>query len=232
MRGVMYRGDVCPLLVNKKHLLGQTMIFNETTIGRKLVEHNSKSKSNFSRSAYLLVLLIAVAIASGAVRSEERPLPHRKGPPPFTSSNVPHVQIGVEPVPEVDAELLRRVSALPKVDIRPTIVSLPGAKGLWLLDDIPLVRPEVIVRGREFAHIHPDGSLHASLPPQRAQEAVDAGWAVWHPWAKKREGWEGFVMLYTPQSMYELEVTFQLIVDGYNYVTGKNVVAKDYGKEA
>lgn len=193
--------------------------------------HDSESKSNFSTNAYLLVTLVTVAIARGAVQAEERSLPQRIGPPPYTSSHVPHVQVGVEPVPQVDAELLRRVSALPKVDIRPTIVSLPGAKGIWLLEDIPLVRPEVIVRGREFAHIHPDGSLHASLPPQRAQEAVDAGWAVWHPWAKKREGWEGFVMLYTPQSMEELEVTFQLIVDGYNYVTGKNVLANDYGRE-
>ena len=153
------------------------------------------------------------------------PLPQRMSPLPYTSSHVPHVQVGVEPVPGVDAELLRRVSALPKVDIRPTVVSLPGAKGLWLLEDIPLVRPQVIVRGREFAHIHPDGSLHASLPPQRAQEAVNAGWAIWHPWAKKRAGWEGFVMLYTPLSMEELEVTFQLIVDSYNFVTGQEIQA-------
>lgn len=147
---------------------------------------------------------------------------------PHTSSHVPHVQVGVEPVPEVDAELLRRVSALPAVDIRPTIISLPGAKGLWLLEGSPLARPDVIVRGREFAHIHPDGSLHASLPPARAREAVDAGWAAWHPWARTRKGWDGFVMLYTPQSMQELEVTFQLIVDSYNLVTGQGVDASDY----
>jgi len=94
-----------------------------------------------------------------------------------------------------------------------------------------LARPEVIVGGREFAHIHPDGSLHASLPPQRAHEAVDKGWAVWHLWARERDGWEGFVLLYTPQTMEELGVTFQLIVDGYNYVTGKNLHAKDYGSD-
>jgi len=194
------------------------------------VGHGSESRSARS-TAYLLVILVAGVMASGAARAERRSLPQRAGPPPHTSSHVPHVQVGVEPVPEVDAELLRRVSALPQVDVRPTIVSLPGAKGLWLLEDIPLARPQVIVRGREFAHIHPDGSLHASLPPRRAREAVEAGWAIWHPWARKREGWEGFVMLYTPRSMEELEVTFQLIVDGYNHVTGKSVLAKDYGRE-
>ena len=186
-----------------------------------------KSKSLLQKILILITMLSMVGITGGVIRAEEEPLPQRMSPPPYTSSLVPHVQVGVEPVPEVDEELLRRVSALPKVDIRPTVVSLPGAKGLWLLEDIPLVRPEVIVRGREFAHIHPDGSLHASLPPQRAQEAVKAGWAIWHPWAKKREGWGGFVMLYTPLSMEELEVTFQLIVDSYNFVTGQEIQAID-----
>ena len=183
----------------------------------------------------IAVLLIALAwvavLASQTVRAQWRSLPPRDGPVPFTSAHVPHVQVGVEPVPDVDTELLRRVTALPGVDVRPTIVSLPGAKGLWLHERVPLARPQVIVRGREFAHIHPDGSLHASLPPERAREAVAAGWAVFHPWADKREGWSGFVMLYTPQSMRELDVTFQLIVDGYNYVTGDTVKARDYSAQ-
>ena len=35
-------------------------------------------------------------------------------------------------------------------------------------------------------------------------------------------------MLYTPQSIDELNVTFQLIVNGYNYVTGESILASDY----
>ncbi len=35
-------------------------------------------------------------------------------------------------------------------------------------------------------------------------------------------------MLYTPRSMEELDVTFQLIVDGFNFVTGQNIQATDY----
>lgn len=31
--------------------------------------------------------------------------------------------------------------------------------------------------------------------------------------------------------MEELEVTFQLIVDSFNYVTGKSLLAKDYVKK-
>lgn len=126
-------------------------------------------------------------------------------------------------MPELKAELLRRVSEIPDVEIRETVVSLPGAKGFWLADDLPLKRPHVIVGGREFAHVHPDGSLHASLDPETARQAVDAGWAVSHPWADRRPGWEGFVMIYTPVSPDELDVVFQLVLHSYDFVTGRSL---------
>jgi phospholipase/carboxylesterase len=155
-------------------------------------------------------------------------LPERSGPRTQTSGTVPHVQIGVEPVPAVNDELFRLAYSLPGVEDRPTIVSLPGARGMWLGDDLPLAHPEAIVAGREFAHIHPDGSLHAPLPYERALEAAELGWAELHPWADERDGWDGFVMLFTPQSMAELEIIFQLIVESYNYITGQTLQASDF----
>ena len=156
------------------------------------------------------------------------PLPERSGPRIQTSGTVPHVQINVEPVPAVNDELFRRAFTLPGVEDRPTIVSLPGARGMWLSADIPLAHPETIVDGREFAHIHPDGSLHAPLPYDRALEVDEKGWGERHPWASERDGWDGLVMLYTPQSMAELEIIFQLIVESYNYVTGQSLQASDF----
>jgi phospholipase/carboxylesterase len=156
------------------------------------------------------------------------PLPQRTGSRTQTSGTVPHVQIGVEPLPAVNDELHRRAFGLPDIENRPTIVSLPGARGMWINEGVSLAHPEVIVSGREFAHIHPDGSLHAPLPYERALEAVEKGWAERHPWADQRDGWEGLVMLFTPRSMTELDVTFQLIVDSYNYVTGRTIQASDY----
>ena len=99
---------------------------------------------------------------------------------------------------------------------------------MWLSDDIALAHPETIVSGREFAHIHPDGSLHAPLPYERALEVAEKGWGERHPWADQRDGWDGFVMLYTPQTMDELDITFQLIVESYNHVTGQTVQASDF----
>ncbi|UCH40596.1 MAG: phospholipase [Gammaproteobacteria bacterium] len=166
------------------------------------------------------ILAIASAIPSLA---ETVQWPIRTTPRPMTTDGVPHIQIGIKPVPELTAELLRRVDGLHGVEIRNTVISLPGAKGFWLVDDLSLARPDVIVGGREFAHVHPDGSLHASLSPDSARAAVEAGWAVFHPWSKRRPGWEGFVMIYTPSSADELDVVFQLVQDSYRFVTGREV---------
>ena len=147
----------------------------------------------------MLGALAATAMVTVAW-AETAELPTRQSPIPETTNGVPHIQIGVAPVPEISEELLNRVSSLSGVEIRPTIVSLPGALGFWVAEDFQLTRPDVIVRGREFAHIHPDGSLHASLSPELAKRAVETGWAVAHPWADQRPGWEGFVMIFTPTS--------------------------------
>ncbi|WP_170472724.1 luciferase domain-containing protein [Ruegeria arenilitoris] len=164
-----------------------------------------------------------VAVASVAAQTTD--LPERRTPRPETTDGVPHVQIGVSPAPELIEDLLSRVENIPDVEIRETVVSLPGAKGFWLADELPLKHPEVIVGGREFAHVHPDGSLHASLDPKIARQAIKAGWAIAHPWSKKRPGWEGFVMIYTPSSQQELDVVFQLVLASYNYVTGRSLSA-------
>jgi phospholipase/carboxylesterase len=159
-------------------------------------------------------------------------LPERAGPRTRTTGIVPHTQIGVDPVPEVHEELFRRAYSLPGVQNRETIVSLPGGRGMWLEDSIPVVQPDAIVAGREFAHIHTDGSLHAPLPFERALEVEEKGWGERHPWADQRDGWEGFVMLYTPLSMSELDITFQLIVESYNFVTGQSVQAATFHSPA
>ncbi|MFQ5945333.1 MAG: luciferase family protein [Anaerolineae bacterium] len=134
----------------------------------------------------------------------------------------------MEAVPEVNAELFRRAFALPGVENRPSTFSLPGARGMWIGENVQITQPDQIVSGREFAHIHPDGSLHASLPHDRALEAVEAGWAEPQPIAEQL-GVPGLVMIYTPQSPEELEAVLQLVVDAYNFVTGQGLDVSDIG---
>ena len=150
-------------------------------------------------------------------------LPIRTTPIPETTRGVPHVQLGVQTNPAMNTALLAQVAAIPDLEIRDTVISSPGAKGFWVSDNVRLSNSQAIVGGREIAHMHPDGSLHASLPPELAAAAVKAGWAIPHPWAKLRKGWDGFVMIYTPTSAEELSVVTHLILESYNFVTGRQL---------
>lgn len=153
-------------------------------------------------------------------------LPQRVGEPPSITEGMPQLQIGVDAVEEVNAELFRRVYSLPSVENQLTVISpVEGSRALWVEPSIEVAHPELLPKERELGHIHPDGSLHMAMDPARGQEAVDAGWALFHPAAGTRPGFQGFMLLYTPRNMDELGVICQLIVDGYNHVVGASVDA-------
>lgn len=150
-------------------------------------------------------------------------LPIREGPLRETSQSVPHIQLDAAPVPAVDAELRRRAFAIPTVEDMPSAVSVAGARGLWFDDELELARPEILASGREFAHIHPDGSLHLWLPSDRAAEVASAKWGELHPWVDRDGFWDGVVMVFTPESLDEVDVVIRLIVESYNFVAGANL---------
>ena len=43
-----------------------------------------------------------------------------------------------------------------------------------------------------------------------------------------RTGWDGLVLIFTPRTKAEMEVVFQLIVESYNYMTGRSIKPADY----
>lgn len=171
------------------------------------------------RHSFKMMTLAAVVIGA-PVWADTTAMPERQGPRPQTTEGVPHVQIGVDPVPALSETLLATVETFPGVNLGPTRVSLPGAVGFQLDRGLALAQPRAIVGGREFAHLHPDGSLHASLDLETGRAAIEAGWAIAHPWANERPGWEGFVMIYTPQNARELAVVIDLLRGSYTYITG------------
>ncbi|NNL48984.1 MAG: phospholipase [Acidimicrobiia bacterium] len=156
-------------------------------------------------------------------------LPERVGPRRVTTGSVPHIQIDAEPIAEVDAELRRRAFQLPGVEDRPSNRSLPGARGLVLSDDVDLARPDVIAGSREFGHIHPDGSLHVWLPVERATEVDQTKWGELHPWVDRDGFWEGVAIIYTPETLDEVDITIGIIVDAYNFITGASLTPDDIG---
>lgn len=147
-------------------------------------------------------------------------LPVRDGPRRQTTGSVPHIQTDAVPVPDVDAELRRRVFSIPGIEEAESSLSLPGARSLLLSDDLELARPEVLPIGREFGHFHPDGSLHLWLSVERAIEVDETKWGELHPLVVRDDFWDGVVMIYVPETAAEADVALQLVADAYNYIVG------------
>jgi luciferase-like monooxygenase len=150
-------------------------------------------------------------------------LPRRAGGRPRTTPTNPHTQLNQNPEPRIVEQLARRVFGLPNVEERPSAISVPGARALWLKDDVPAAPPQAFMIGREFAHIHPmpDGSLHAALPPEVAEEAIEKGWAEQHPVARMGYIPQNVVMIYAPRDAEEVEVIARLVVKSYRYAGGR-----------
>ena len=108
------------------------------------------------------------------------------------------------------------------VEERPSAISVPGARAMWLSEGVPTGPREGFMIGREFAHIHPlpDGSLHAALPPEVAEEAVAKGWAEQHPVARMGYIPGNVVMIYAPRNQQELEIVVGLVEESRRYATG------------
>ena len=154
---------------------------------------------------------------------KRKALPERAGKRPNTTPTNPHTQLDQNPQGPVVQELAQRIFALPDVEERPSAISVPGARALWLRDEVPAGPQEAFMIGREFAHIHPlpDGSLHAALPPELAEEAIEKGWAEQHPVARMGYIPPNVVMIYAARNAGEIEIVAGLVTESYRYAGGR-----------
>lgn len=140
-------------------------------------------------------------------------LPRRTGKPPATNTPaIPHTQLDQLPdSPAIDRLLTSRLFALPSVEQRPTVISVPGARGLWLADAAGAAPAHVFMAEREFAHVHPNLSLHVVLPEEQAQQVVFAGWGQWHPWVLDGRVEAAVVLVFAPRHVGEVEIVTRIV---------------------
>ncbi|MCA1692131.1 MAG: DUF5519 family protein [Actinobacteria bacterium] len=158
-----------------------------------------------------------------AVDPGRAPLPKRAGPRPTTTPTNPHMQLDQQPVGTEQRELLAaEVFTLPGVQEHPSLLSLPGARALWLADVVG-APADAFMAGIEFAHLHPspDQSLHMMLPPALVDEAIEAGWAEQHPAARRGLISANAVMVYAPRTDEERAVVASLVKASHAYATGE-----------
>ena len=150
-------------------------------------------------------------------------LPRRAGSRPSTTPTNPHTHLDQQPTGCDQRELLAAtVFALPDVEERPSAISVPGARALWLTEAVG-GPPEAFLVGSEFAHLHPgaDQSLHLMLPPALAEEAIEAGWAEQHPVARRGLIPANAVMVYAPRDDPERATVEDLVRASYAFARGE-----------
>ncbi|KAI0021189.1 hypothetical protein F4780DRAFT_739490, partial [Xylariomycetidae sp. FL0641] len=68
----------------------------------------------------------------------------------------------------------------------------------------------------ELAHVHPEGSTHATLSPADGAAAVAAGWGERHKLSGVYLSW-GYVLLYAPRDEAEWAVWRELVLAGARF---------------
>jgi hypothetical protein len=155
-------------------------------------------------------------------RGDRRELPERVGPRPRTGPAMPHQQLDQNAPPALQEALWRRMTALEGCEPGRSGVSLPESRAIHLERPLALGPREAFMVGTEFVHLHgpSDGSLHVTLPPDAATEAVERGWAEPHPLVRMGVAPATLVMLYGPRDEAELETVWRLVETSYDFARG------------
>lgn len=148
-------------------------------------------------------------------------LPRREGPRPDVSWTIPQQQESQNAPAELQERLYDEVRRLPGVDVGPSRISVPGARGFTLEDGSSDDRAFLVPEAREFAHLHPayDGSLHLVLPPGLAADVSAKGWGRPHMWAGTRLS-PGFLMVFGPRDDDELATVVGIVATSHAYASG------------
>ncbi|MCC6621733.1 MAG: phospholipase [Deltaproteobacteria bacterium] len=156
----------------------------------------------------------------------EPELPRRAGPKPRTTPSNPHTQLDQIAPPAMQAAIAAHMFGRPCVEERPSVVSVPGARAMWIAEACVVGDRVAFLMGREHAHLHPpsDGSLHLALPPALAEEAIAKGWAELHPVARRGLIPPTIVMVFGPRDEAELEVVKQLVDASFRFAHPEAVV--------
>lgn len=150
-------------------------------------------------------------------------LPSRAGAPPDVTAAIPQHQQTQTAAGELQERLWARLAALPEVRTGPTKVGVDGTRAL-LLDRGTAAGPDaafILPDDGEFAHQHPDGSLHVVLPDAQAYDALAKGWAVAHPLAGLRLS-PGMVLVYGPRDPAEMDIVAGIVAASHRYAVRGN----------
>ena len=148
----------------------------------------------------------------------------RRGTHPVTSTEGPHSQLSQRSTPALWGRLVARTFALPGIVEGHSAVSPASSRAVLLASRPELRAPETSLAPQgnpvEPVHLHgmDDTSIHLCLPPERAAELCDRGWAEPHQYAD----YGSEIMVYGPRDECELEFVVGLISESIEWATERN----------
>jgi phospholipase/carboxylesterase len=147
-------------------------------------------------------------------------LPERRGPRPEVSWRIPQQQQTQNAPQDLQEQLFDEIRQLPGVEVGPSQISVPGARGFTVRDGSGDEQAFLVPEAGEFAHLHPsyDGSLHLVLPPELAADVSAKGWGRPHMWAGTRLS-PGFMLVHGPRDPEELATVRGIVAASRAYAT-------------
>jgi len=146
-------------------------------------------------------------------------LPQREGQAPRSGAQPPQLQFSDTSPRDVHAKFAAWFfSTFEATREEPTRISVATTRALWLDESVPASQAAFMPPwgGREFAHLHDDGSLHVVLDPRDQLEVIRKGWGLEHPW--KRRG-VNEILVYAPRTVEEIEIIKPIVLASYTQAT-------------
>lgn len=219
-----------------RELLDRTWLYLLSESGAPTVAHRGRGGHQLTADAvhqlgdwisHRLTHVTELGATPAGLRSDVRwatlpdgELPQRAGTRPEVSWTIPQQQESQNAPAHLQERLFDELRTLAGVEVGPSRISVPGARGLTLREGSPDPQAWLVPQVGEFAHLHPehDGSMHLVLPPDLAADLVTQGWGRPHMWAGSRLS-PGFVMVFGPRDEAELAIVLGIVAASHAYAT-------------
>jgi len=181
-----------------------------------------KSIINFVLLTILTASLINSYKKDTIMSAQKFNLPERIGETPQIGQTPPQLQFS-DKSPRAIYQKFHdwMFNTFPKVRKEPTRISVPSSTAMWLDENEAVGHIDAFMPpsgGREFTHIHLDGSFHTVVGADVENEIITKKWGVRHMYYDQgvKE-----VLVYAPRNEEDIEIAKTIVIKSYEYATGR-----------
>ena len=148
-------------------------------------------------------------------------IPKRMGEAPRIGQVPPQLQFSDQSPRDIYQEFHDWMfNTFPKVRKETTRISVPTSIAMWLDENEEVGHIDAFMPpsgGREFTHLHLDGSIHTVVDTYVEDEIIRKNWGVRHMYYNQgvKE-----ILVYAPRNREELKTLKTIVVKSYEYATG------------